>query len=236
MKLKSITAATLGLIVALPVAAAVNLDSNDAKLSYAIGADFGTNFKAQGIGIDANAFSQGLNDALAGKDLQMTQEQRQQVIKEFQQKLMAKQKEKMAEKIKQLKQKAEENKKRGDAFLAANAKKKGVVSLPSGLQYKIIAAGKGNKPTAQDTVEVEYTGKLINGTVFDSSEKAGKPVEFKLNQVIPGWTEALQLMKEGANWEIYVPAKLAYGQRGIGGPIGPNETLIFNIKLLSVKK
>ena len=108
--------------------------------------------------------------------------------------------------------------------------------LPSGLQYKIITAGSGKKPQKEDTVTVEYTGRLINGDVFDSTEKTGKPATFKLSQVIPGWTEALQLMPAGSTWEVYVPANLAYGSRNVGGPIGPNETLIFNIHLISVAK
>ena len=110
-----------------------------------------------------------------------------------------------------------------------------MVSLPSGLQYKIIKTGTGVKPTKEDMVTVEYTGRLLNGEVFDSTEKTGKPVSFKLTQVIPGWTEALQLMPAGSTWEVYIPAKLAYGSRNVGGSIGPNETLIFNVHLIEVK-
>ena len=121
-------------------------------------------------------------------------------------------------------------------FLKENKSKPGVVSLPSGLQYKIVTAGTGVKPTKEDTVTVEYTGRLLNGDVFDSTEKAGKPVSFKLTQVIPGWTEALQLMPAGSTWEVYIPSKLAYGSRNVGGAIGPNETLIFNVHLIDVKK
>ena len=120
--------------------------------------------------------------------------------------------------------------------MSENKNKPGVVALPSGLQYKVVETGHGAKPSKNDTVTVEYTGRLINGTVFDSTEKAGKPATFKVSQVIPGWTEALQLMPAGSTWEIYVPANLAYGPRSVGGPIGPNETLIFKVHLISVKK
>ena len=132
--------------------------------------------------------------------------------------------------------KASENKEKGLAFLAENKKKPGVVSLPSGLQYKIITPGTGLKPTKEDFVTVEYTGHLINGDVFDSTEKTGKPATFKLSQVIPGWTEALQLMPAGSTWEVYIPSNLAYGERNVGGAIGPNETLVFNVHLIEVKK
>ena len=110
------------------------------------------------------------------------------------------------------------------------------MALPSGLQYKIVEAGKGLKPSKEDTVTVDYTGRLINGEVFDSSEKTGKPATFKVSQVIPGWTEALQMMPAGSTWEVYVPSALAYGPRSVGGPIGPNETLIFKIHLISIEK
>lgn len=228
MKMRIIAAASMSLIMGTAIAA-TNLSSKEDKLSYSIGADFGANFKNQGIQINSDAFSQGLKDAMSGAKLQMTQEQMKETIQKFQQELMAK-------KIKAIKEQADANKKKGEAFLKANAKKPGVVSLPSGLQYQVITKGKGAKPTKEDTVTVEYTGTLIDGKVFDSSEKTGKPATFKLSQVIPGWTEALQLMQEGATWKIFVPSKLAYGQRGVGGPIGPNETLIFKIHLISIKK
>lgn len=131
---------------------------------------------------------------------------------------------------------ADSNKNQGEAFLAANKNRPGVVTLPDGLQYKVITPGSGAKPTAKDTVSVHYAGKLINGTEFDSSYKRGEPTTFPVSGVIPGWVEALQLMNEGATWEIYVPAKLAYGEQGVPPAIGPNETLIFKIQLISVKK
>lgn len=210
-------------------AMAQTLSSDKDKLSYTIGADIGTNFKAQGIQIDPQVFLSGLQDGLNGAKLQMTDKEMQDVLKRFQSEMMAK---RMAE----FKVMAAQNKKDGEAFLAANKSKPGVVTLADGLQYKVIKTGTGSKPTANDSVTVEYTGTLIDGKVFDSTEKAGKPVTFKVNQVIPGWTEALQLMNQGSEWEIYIPSSLAYGEKGVGGPIGPNQTLIFKIKLVSVNK
>jgi FKBP-type peptidyl-prolyl cis-trans isomerase FklB len=130
----------------------------------------------------------------------------------------------------------EKNKAKGDAFLAANKNKPGVVTLADGLQYKIIVDGKGEKPSANDQVEVNYAGTLIDGTEFDSSYKRKQSIVFPLNAVIRGWTEALQLMKVGSTWELYIPANLAYGSRGAPPSIGPNETLIFKVELLSIKK
>jgi len=121
-------------------------------------------------------------------------------------------------------------------FLEKNKKQSGVVTLGSGLQYKIVDEGKGAVPTAEDLVSVDYEGKLINGEVFDSSYQRGKPVQFKVSQVIAGWQEALQKMKPGATWELFVPPELAYGDRGLGGPIGPNETLVFKVHLISIDK
>jgi FKBP-type peptidyl-prolyl cis-trans isomerase FklB len=131
---------------------------------------------------------------------------------------------------------ADKNKKEGEAFLAENKKKEGVKTLPSGVQYKVIKAGTGKKPKLTDTVTVHYRGTLIDGTEFDSSYKRGQPASFQVSGVIPGWTEALQLMGEGAKWQLFVPSNLAYGERGTGGPIGPNATLIFEVELISVQE
>jgi FKBP-type peptidyl-prolyl cis-trans isomerase FklB len=166
---------------------------------------------------------------MSGGTLLLTEQQMKDVLNTFQKNLMAK-------RTAEFNKKADENKTKGETFLSENKAKPGVVTLTDGLQYKIITAGTGVKPTKDDTVTVEYTGRLINGEVFDSTEKTGKPATFKLSQVIPGWTEALQLMPSGSTWEVYVPSNLAYGQRSVGGPIGPNETLVFNIHLISVKK
>jgi FKBP-type peptidyl-prolyl cis-trans isomerase FklB len=229
MKMKLVAAAVMGLTMSAAMAAdALNTDVE--KLSYSIGADLGRNFKRQGIDISTAAMAKGLQDGLSGGQLQLTDQQMRDVLNKFQKDLMTK-------RTADFNKKAEENKAKGEAFLNQNKTKEGVVSLPSGLQYKIIQKGEGAKPGKDDTVTVEYTGSLINGQVFDSTEKTGKPpATFKVSQVIPGWSEALQLMPSGSTWELYVPASLAYGPRGVGGPIGPNETLIFKVHLLSVKK
>ena len=205
------------------------LTSETDKLSYTIGADMGTNFERQGVKINPEALMQGIKDVMAGKKPALTKEQMTETLKNFQQKMMAK-------RLAAMKSAADKNLKEGQAFLAQNKTKQGVKTLPSGLQYKVITPGKGPMPSDKDSVTVEYTGTLINGKVFDSTAKAGKPVTFKVNEVIPGWTQALQMMKQGATWQIFVPSNLAYGDRGVGGPIGPNQTLIFKIHLISVNK
>ncbi|AUH73337.1 macrophage infectivity potentiator [Legionella sainthelensi] len=231
MKMKLVTAAIMGLAMSTAMAAtdATSLTTDKDKLSYSIGADLGKNFKNQGIDINPDVLAKGMQDGMSGAQLILTEEQMKDVLSKFQKDLMAK-------RSAEFNKKAEENKAKGEAFLSANKSKPGIVVLPSGLQYKIIDAGTGAKPGKSDTVTVEYTGTLIDGTVFDSTEKAGKPATFQVSQVIPGWTEALQLMPSGSTWEVYVPADLAYGPRSVGGPIGPNETLIFKIHLISVKK
>lgn len=199
------------------------------KLSYSIGSDLGKNFKRQGIEVNAVTMAKGIQDGMSGGTLLMTEQQMKDTLTKFQKDLMAK-------RTAEFNKKSTENKSKGEKFLKENKAKPGVVTLADGLQYKIITAGKGDKPTKEDTVTVEYKGRLISGEVFDSTEKTGKPATFKLSQVIPGWTEALQLMPAGSTWEVYVPAALAYGSRNVGGPIGPDETLIFNIHLISIKK
>lgn len=230
MKMK-LVAVAMGLTMssALVAADATVLTTDKDKLSYSIGSDLGKNFKRQGIEINPTMLAQGIQDASGAGKLLLTDQQMKDVLTKFQKELMAK-------RTAEFNKKAEENKVKGESFLAQNKAKSGVVVLPDGLQYKIITAGKGDKPAKEDTVTVEYTGRLISGEVFDSSEKTGKPATFKLSQVIPGWTEALQLMPSGSTWEVYVPASLAYGSRSMGGPIGPNETLVFNIHLISVSK
>lgn len=229
MKMKQIAAMVIGLTLSAAGMADTTLNNDLDKLSYSIGADLGKNFKKQGIDINPSAMAQGLQDGMKGGPLLMTDDQMKDVLNTFQKDLMAKRND-------EFNKKAEANKAKGDAFLSENKGKDGVVTLPSGLQYKIIEAGKGSKPGKEDTVTVDYTGTLIDGQIFDSSEKTGKPAVFKVSQVIPGWTEALQLMPSGSTWEVYVPASLAYGARSIGGAIGPNETLVFKIHLISVKK
>nr|AEY75264.1 macrophage infectivity potentiator [Legionella pneumophila] len=230
-KMKLVTAAVMGLAMSTAMAAtdATSLATDKDKLSYSIGADLGKNFKNQGIDVNPEAMAKGMQDAMSGAQLALTEQQMKDVLNKFQKDLMAK-------RTAEFNKKADENKVKGEAFLTENKNKPGVVVLPSGLQYKVINAGNGVKPGKSDTVTVEYTGRLIDGTVFDSTEKTGKPATFQVSQVIPGWTEALQLMPAGSTWEIYVPSGLAYGPRSVGGPIGPNETLIFKIHLISVKK
>lgn len=231
MKMKLVTAAVMGLAMSTAMAAtdATSLSTEKDKLSYSIGADLGKNFKTQGIDINPEALAKGMQDGMSGTQLMLTEQQMKDVLNKFQKDLMAK-------RSAEFNKKSEENKTKGESFLNENKGKTGVVVLPSGLQYKILETGTGAKPGKSDTVTVEYTGHLIDGTVFDSTEKTGKPATFQVSQVIPGWTEALQLMPAGSTWEIYVPAGLAYGPRSVGGPIGPNETLIFKIHLISVKK
>ena len=197
------------------------------KVSYTIGVDMGKNFDRQNVKVNPELVMQGLNDVIQQRKLVMTDEQMQQTLASFQKDLIAKH----AEEFKQL---SNNNKKAGKAFLASNKKQKGVVALDNGLQYKVISAGKGKKPSQKDTVTVDYEGKLISGEIFDSSYDRGTPATFKLSEVIPGWTQALQLMSVGSTWEIYVPSELAYGEKGVGDPIGPNVTLIFKVNLLSI--
>jgi FKBP-type peptidyl-prolyl cis-trans isomerase FklB len=203
------------------------LETPKEKQSYSMGADIGKRLQAQSIPVDPDAFAQGMKDALSGGKMLMSAEEIKETLISLQKELAGKQ----AERTKVL---SEKNKKEGEAFLAENKKKEGVVTLPSGLQYKVIKEGTGKKPSANDQVVVNYRGTLIDGTEFDSSFKRGEPATFPLNRVIPGWTEALQLMKEGAKWQIFVPATLGYGEQGTG-LIGPNATLIFEVELISVK-
>jgi FKBP-type peptidyl-prolyl cis-trans isomerase len=199
------------------------------KVSYGIGVDMARNFTQLGMEFDADILVKGFKDALSGGKLLMAEEDMRETLYAYQVELNQK-------RAKAMKAAAEENKKIGDAFLAENKKKEGVVTLPSGLQYKIIKAGDGQKPTDADTVECHYRGALINGTEFDSSYRAGKPAVFKVNGLIAGWTEALKLMPVGSKWQLFVPPELAYRERGAGRIIGPNATLIFDLELLAVKK
>lgn len=200
------------------------------KASYALGMNIGSTFLRQSVDVDPNILVQGLKDEMAGggKTLMTEDEARATLMKlqgEMREKQMAK-----------MRVEAEANKKEGDEFLAANKTKEGVVALPSGLQYKIITAGTGPKPKATDTVVCNYRGTLINGKEFDSSYKRGEPATFPVSGVIKGWTEALQLMPVGSKWQLFVPADLAYGERGPAPEIGPNSTLIFDVELLSIKQ
>ena len=207
----------------------LDLKNPQQRASYSIGADIGNNFKRQGIEIDAKALAAGLADTIGGKT-QLTEAEMKEALNAFRSSMM----EKMQAKQKEA---GEKNVKDGEAYLAANAKKGGVKVTPSGLQYKVIKPGTGKvSPKATDTVKVHYHGTTIDGTVFDSSVERGEPVSFPLNGVIPGWTEGVQLMKEGDKFQFVIPSKLAYGEQGAGGKIGPNSTLVFDVELLSIEK
>lgn len=209
-------------------AAAPELKTDKDKLSYALGMNFGQGFKKQGIDIDPALFYKAFADAFNNGKTAMSEDDMKAVLTAAQQDLRKKQAAVQAEK-------AEQAQKEGDKFLADNKAKEGVVTLPSGLQYKILKAGTGEKPTLEDTVICNYKGTLINGTEFDASEKHGGPATFPVKGVIPGWTEALQLMTVGSKWQLFVPASLAYGAQG-PPDIGPNATLIFEVELVSIQK
>ena len=202
------------------------------KASYAIGMNIGrgiaAKLKADSVDVNTAILLRGVKDSMAGGKTLLTDEQAKAVLDAFQADLRKNQEEKMA-------LAGDVNKAKGDAFLAANKAKPGVVTLPSGLQYKIVTAGTGPKPTLSDSVVCNYRGTLIDGTEFDASAKHGGPATFPVGQVIKGWTEALQLMPVGSKWQLYIPSDLAYGSRGAGGDIGPNSTLIFDIELLSIQ-
>jgi FKBP-type peptidyl-prolyl cis-trans isomerase FklB len=230
MKLQLIAA--LGILyLASQVSAEENLvlKSQKDKVSYIIGMEIGKNFKKQSIDIDPDILTKGIKDVFSGGKPLLTEQEIQENMVTFQKEMMAKQEE-LAKKLR------ENNKKEGEAFLAENKKKDGVKTLPSGLQYKVTKAGTGKKPKLTDTVTTQYRGTLIDGTEFDSSYRRGQPVSFPVTGVIPGWTEALQLMEEGAKWQLFIPPNLAYGERGAGRDIGPNATLIFEIELVSIQE
>ena len=203
-----------------------DLKTEKDKVNYGIGVSVAKNFKQQGVEVDVNLMIKGMKDELSGKKLLMSEDELRKTMIAFQNELRRKQ---MQEK----KLATIDNKKEGDAFLAENKKKEGVVTTPGGVQYKILKAAEGKKPTADDTVEVKYRGTLINGKEFDSSGAATRT--FKVAEVIPGWREALQLMPVGSKWQLVVPPELAYGERGMGQAIMPNTTLIFEIDLVGIK-
>lgn len=194
------------------------------KISYIIGRDMATNLKKQGIDIESDPFVKGMNEVLDGKPSSLSQDEVQQAMMALQQEMAQKQNSSGAS-----------NKEAGETFLAENKNNEGVQTLPSGLQYQVLQEGSGKSPSASDTVTTHYHGTLIDGTVFDSSYERNEPATFPVNGVIAGWTEALQLMKEGSKWRLFIPSNLAYGAQGAGGAIGPNSTLIFDVELLSVK-
>lgn len=225
------------LFVALLLSCTINLQAQSLKkvkienetdsISYAIGMDIADNFAKQNIKVNPLVLAKAMQD-FGGEKTLLTAEQKAEVLMMFQQKLQAEQSNKTSGM-------AAENKKIGAAFLEANKKKDGVKVTPTGLQYKVIREGEGPKPSATDMVTVHYRGKLIDGTVFDASYDRGEPIEFGLNQVIPGWTEGVQLMNKGSKYEFYIPSNLAYGDQGAGDIIPAGATLIFEVELLSFK-
>ena len=198
----------------------IELKTQKDKLSYSLGMEMGANMKKSGIEIDPAIYQQGMKDAISGEKTLLTDQEASDIITAYQKEWV--------------KTFAEKKKAEGEAFLAKNKKKEGVKTLADGLQYKIITDGKGKKPKETDTVTVNYKGTLVDGTEFDSSYKHGQPATFPVNGVIKGWTEALQLMKEGSKWELFIPANLAYGEQGRQG-IPPNSVLIFEVELISIK-
>lgn len=204
------------------------LKTNRDKANYAIGVNVASNLKHQGIEIDLDLVMKGMKDTFSGAKLLLSDEDLRKTISLYQAEVRRSQAKARAVE-------SEANKKEGEAFLAENKKKDGVVTLPSGLQYRIIKAGNGKMPAEADTVECRYRGTLIDGTEFDSSERTGKPATFKVAGVIPGWREALELMPVGSTWQLFIPSQLAYAEKGTRGSIGPNETLIFEVELLAIK-
>ncbi|MGI9285545.1 MAG: FKBP-type peptidyl-prolyl cis-trans isomerase [Pseudomonadales bacterium] len=208
--------------------ASAALDTQEKKVSYAMGLSLGDRFRTDGIKLDIATFTEGLTAGSNDSERLMTPEEIAETMQAFQQQQMAKMQEEQAAA-------GAKNAEAGEAFLAENGKKEGVVTTDSGLQYKVVTKGDGAKPKADDLVSVHYKGTLLDGKEFDSSHKRGQPAEFGVDQVIPGWTEALQLMPVGSKWELVIPADLAYGPGGAGGDIGPNSTLQFEVELLEIK-
>ena len=226
MKLK--TLAILPLLFGANVMAADNattLDTDKQKISYIFGIQVGQNMMQEGVELDIEAFKAGVADMMAGQQPQLDQATAEQVVQAYQ-----------AQKAQELAKVMNEKQAQAKAFMEENAKKDDVVTTDSGLQYEVLKEGDGATPTENDKVIANYKGTLIDGTVFDSSYDRGEPATFPVNGVIQGWQEALKMMKEGAKWRIVVPANLAYGPRGAGNLIGPNETLIFEIELIAITK
>ena len=227
MKLRWAVAAALLLAGSVSAGDAPKLTDPKDRVSYSIGMDIGSNLKRQSIDVDPELLARGIKDAISGEEPLLSPDEARETLIALQKELVAKAQERM-------KETAEKNRKEGEAFLAENRKKEGVVTLPSGLQYLVLQSGNGLTPKATDTVETHYRGTLIDGSEFDSSYKRGRTAVFPVDGVIGGWTEALQLMKVGDKWRLFIPPGLAYGEQG-AGPIGPNATLIFDVELVSIK-
>ncbi len=209
------------------------LKTQKEKASYTIGVDMGRNLRHQGIDLDLGLVIKGLKAGMAGETLLMTDQDLKATRKATQNEVMRRHAAQKQQRSK-AKMSGEDNKRAGEAFLGENRTKEGVVVLPSGLQYKVLKAGEGKKPREADTVECHYRGTMIDGSMFGSSGRTGKPSTFKVADVIPGWREALLLMPVGSMWQLFVPSELAYGEQG-AGRIGPNETLIFEVELVAIR-
>jgi FKBP-type peptidyl-prolyl cis-trans isomerase FklB len=225
---KTPQAAAAGKAPAAKSQSALALKTPKDKASYAIGLNIGKSLHKDSVDVDPNILAQGIKDALAGSKPLLTDDEAKAAM-------VALQSDVRKTREAEMQIAGEANKKEGEAFLATNKTKEGVVTLPSGLQYKILKEGNGPKPTASDSVVCNYKGTLINGTEFDSSYKRGQPATFPVGQVIHGWTEALQLMPVGSKWQLFIPSDMAYGPRGPSPDIGPNATLIFEVELLSIQ-
>jgi FKBP-type peptidyl-prolyl cis-trans isomerase FklB len=213
-----------------------DLKTEDDNISYSLGFSMGSRFIRDGLEINLEVFQEGMKDGFTGSKQILTEEEMQKTMMALQQKMMAKRQTEHMKEMEERKNLGEANKEKGEKFLEANKAKEGVITLESGLQYKILKKGTGASPKATDIVKCHYKGTTIDGEEFDSSYKRGEPATFALNKVIKGWTEGLQLMKEGGKWEFFVPPELAYGEMGSGPHIGPNEVLIFEVELLGIEK
>ncbi|MFG6667809.1 FKBP-type peptidyl-prolyl cis-trans isomerase [Halomonas sp. HNIBRBA4712] len=220
------TAALTGLLLAAPFAAA-QPETDEQRLAYSLGVTLGESMQADIEDLDIDTFSDGMRDVFEGNELALSEEEMMETLVAFQQRSMQEREEEAAEI-------AEMNQQEGEEYLAENAERDGVEVTESGLQYEVLESGDGESPGPEDTVEVNYEGMLLDGTVFDSSFERGESVTFQVNQVIEGWQEALQMMSVGDSWMIYIPSELAYGENG-QGPIGPNEMLTFRVELLGIE-
>lgn len=227
MKVKLITLCCLAILANQGAAAeATTLNTDKDKLSYGIGVSVARNFKKQGSDIEIDLLVKGLRDALAGDKLLLPEKELRKVMNAYQTEI--RQKATLTRRVA-----IEDNRKKGEAFLAANKTKDGVITLPSGVQYKVLQAGNGKTPIDSDLIVCNYRGSLLDGTEFDATED-GKPAKLKLSALIAGWKESMKLMPVGSKWQIFIPAQHAYGERGVGSDIGPNETLIFEVELLGI--
>jgi FKBP-type peptidyl-prolyl cis-trans isomerase FklB len=235
-KTPSAAAAKKPAVAAKTAATPLTLKTQKQKASYALGMKIGSDLKRQGVtpSVDAALTARGLKDALTGTKPLLTEEEEKAALMQLQTEVRAKQQAMQQESQAKAHEASEPARKAGEAFLSENKSKEGVVTLPSGLQYKILTAGTGPKPTSSDTVKCNYKGTLLNGKEFDSSYKRGEPASFPVGGVIKGWTEALQLMPVGSKWQLFIPSDLAYGDHGAGPDIGPGETLIFEVELISI--